>query len=112
MLLYRVASELPPEQKKNVWMQFNADYKRKNGGRSLPGTVEPDGLPPDAFFRRPADKGAEEPEHLDRHDFMQDRLARLVRRALEGDSITVGKAAEILDLDLDEMRELANSWVE
>lgn len=110
-VLYRIASELPPADKKRVWIQFNAEYKRKNG-RSLPGTVEPDGLPPDAFFRRPADKGADEPEHLDRHDFMQDRLARLVRRALEADAITLGKAAEMLDLELDDMRELSNSWVE
>ena len=74
-VLYRIASELPAEQKKMVWIRFNAEFKRSNGGRSLPGTVEPEGLPPDAFFRRPADKGADEPERLDRHDFMQDRLA-------------------------------------
>lgn len=110
-VLYRVASQLPAAEKKRVWIQFNTEYKRKNG-RSLPGTVEPEGLPPDAFFRRPADKGADEPEHLDRHDFMQDRLARLVRRALEADAITLGKAAEMLDIDLDEVRELANSWGE
>ncbi len=111
-VLYRVASQFPPEQRKNIWIQFNSEYKRKNGGRSLPGTVEPDGLPPDAFFRRPAEKGADEPERLDRHDFMQDRLARLVRSALERDAITLGKAGEILELDMEEMRELANSWVE
>jgi Zn-dependent peptidase ImmA (M78 family)/transcriptional regulator with XRE-family HTH domain len=109
-VLYRVASQLPAAEKKRVWIQFNTEYKRKNG-RSLPGSVEPEGLPPDAFFRRPADKGAEEPEHLDRHDFMQDRLARLVRRALEADAITLGKAGEMLDLELDDIRELANSWV-
>jgi Zn-dependent peptidase ImmA (M78 family)/transcriptional regulator with XRE-family HTH domain len=108
-ILYRASADLPAEQRRRVWMQFNADYKRKNG-RSLPGTVEPDGLPPEAFFRRPAERGAEEPEHLDRHDFMQDRLARLVRRALEQDAITVSKGAEILDLDLLEMRELVRSW--
>jgi hypothetical protein len=111
-ILYRVASERPADQKKNVWIRFNAEYKRKNGGRTLPGTVEPDGLPPDAFFRRPAEKGSEEPERLERHDFMQDRLARLVRQALERDEITLNKAAEVLDLDLEEMRDLSNSWVE
>ena len=111
-VLYRIASGLPKEQKRNVWIRFNAEYKRINGGRSLPGTVEPDGLPPDAFFRRPAEKGSEEPERLDRHDFMQDRLARLVRSALEQDAITIGKAAEILELDLEDMRELANSWAD
>jgi hypothetical protein len=109
-IIYRVAKELPIAQKKQLWIQFNVEYKRKNG-RSLPGTQEPDGLPPDAFFRRPADRSAEEPERLDRHDFMQDRLARLVRRALEADSISLTKAAQILDVDVYEMRELANSWV-
>lgn len=111
-VLYRIASDLPADQRKTVWIRFNAEYKRSNGGRSLPGTVEPDGLPPDAFFRRPAEKGSEEPERLQRHDFMQDRLARLVRQALEQDEITLGKAAQILGLDLDEMRELSNSWAE
>jgi Zn-dependent peptidase ImmA (M78 family)/DNA-binding XRE family transcriptional regulator len=111
-VLYRIASDLPSDKKKNVWIRFNAEYKRNNGGRSLPGTIEPEGLPPDAFFRRPAEKGSEEPERLDRHDFMQDRLARLVRDALENDAITLGKAAEILELDLEDMRELANSWAD
>jgi Zn-dependent peptidase ImmA (M78 family)/transcriptional regulator with XRE-family HTH domain len=111
-VLYRIASDMPPAQRKNVWIRFNAEYKRSNGGRSLPGTVEPQGLPPDAFFRRPAEKTSEEPERLDRHDFMQDRFARLVRRALEQDAITLSKAAEILELDLDDMRELSNSWVD
>lgn len=110
-VLYRIANELPADQKSSVWKRFNTEYKRKNGV-GLPGTVEPDGLPPDVFFRRPAAKGAEEPERLDRHDFMQDRLARLVRQALEADEITLGKAAEILELDLDDMRELSNSWAE
>jgi Zn-dependent peptidase ImmA (M78 family)/transcriptional regulator with XRE-family HTH domain len=111
-VLYRIASDYPPDQRKRFWIRFNAEYKRNNGGRSLPGTVEPKGLPPDAFFRRPADKVSEEPARLDRHDFMQDRLARLVRQALEKDAITLGKAAEILQLDLDDVRDLSNSWVD
>ena len=111
-VLYRVARELPAHARKRVWIQFNVEFKRQNAGRSLPGTVEPEGLPPDAFFRRPAGKGSEEPERLDRHDFIQDRLARLTRRALESDLISLGKAAEILDLNLNEMRDLSNSWVE
>jgi predicted HTH domain antitoxin len=35
-----------------------------------------------------------------------------VRQALEQDEITLGKAAEILELDLDDMRELSNSWAD
>lgn len=110
-VLYRIGSELPAERRRDIWLRFNSEYKRRNG-RGLPGTIEPEGMPPDEFFRRPADKGAEEPERLDRHDFMQDRLARLARQALEQDAITLSKAAEVLDLDLGAMRDLANSWVE
>ncbi len=110
-VLYRIASDLPPAQRKNVWMRFNVEYKRHNGGRSLPSIEAPIALPSNAFGLRPAEKRADEPEHLDRHDFMQDRLAGLVRIAIEQDEVTMSKAAEILDLDLDEMRELANSWM-
>lgn len=42
---------------------------------------------------------------------MEDRLSRLVRNAVEGEEISLGRAAEILRLDLEEMRELSNSWV-
>ncbi len=111
-VLYRIASALPPAQRKNVWIRFNVEYKRHNGGRSLPSIEEPLALSSDAFGLRPAEKRADEPEHLDRHDFMQDRLARLVRLAVQQDEITIGKAAEILELDLSEMRELVNSWME
>lgn len=110
-VLYRIASNLSAEQRRHVWTRFSAEYKRLNG-RSLPGTVEPDGLTADVFLRRPAERSADEPERLGRHDFIQDRLARLVKQALESDAITLSKAAEILDLELEEMRDLANSWVD
>jgi hypothetical protein len=107
-----MASKLPAADRKRVWIQFNVEFKRRNSGRSLPCTIEPEGLPPDAFFRRPAGKGSEEPERLERHDFEEDRLARLTRRALEDNLISLGKPAEVLDLSLGDMRDLSNSWVE
>jgi len=55
---------------------------------------------------------ADEPNHLVPVDFVQDRLNRLVRRAVEEKEISMSRAAEILRLDLNEMRELANSWVD
>ena len=110
-VLYRISTELPANRKAEPWKRFNAEYKRKNG-RPLPGTVEPEGLAPDVFLRRPAARSAEEPQSLGRHDFMQDRLARLVRKALDRDAITLSKAAEVLDLDLKSMRDLSNSWVD
>jgi hypothetical protein len=41
---------------------------------------------------------------------MEDRLQRLVRIALEEEKITVSRGAEILDLDLVAMKELAIWW--
>jgi len=44
-------------------------------------------------------------------DFPGDRLSRLVRRAGEREQISLGRAAEILRCSLQEMRDLAASWV-
>ncbi len=52
-----------------------------------------------------------EPEGLSRHDFIEDRLVRLVRQALEQEHISLGRAAEILGLHRDEMRKYAREWV-
>jgi Zn-dependent peptidase ImmA (M78 family) len=110
-VLHRIASGLPDDQRRTVWIRFNVEYRRRTG-RPLPGTIEPEGLPPEAFFRRPPDKGADEPERLERHGFMQDRLARLVRQALEKKVITIKRAAELLDVGAGEMLDLAESWIE
>lgn len=110
-VLYRIASELPPDQKKSVWIRFNTEYRRRMN-RPLPGTVEPEGLPLDAFFQRPAEKSADEPERLERHDFMQDRLIRLARQALEEKKISIRRAAEILEIDAEEMLHLVESWAD
>jgi len=53
-----------------------------------------------------------EPNRLDPSDFMEDRLKRLVRRALEEQKITMSRAAEILGLDLVVMKELSAWWGE
>jgi Zn-dependent peptidase ImmA (M78 family)/DNA-binding XRE family transcriptional regulator len=51
-----------------------------------------------------------EPMQLDPIDFLEDRLKRLVRVALEKEEITVSRAAEILNIRVSEMRELMNAW--
>lgn len=51
-----------------------------------------------------------EPNKLDPSDFMEDRLRRLVRRALEDQKITMSRGAEILDLDMVVMKEIAAWW--
>ena len=80
-------------------------------GKSLRAVEEPGGLSPDEFHSvRPAPRVADEPEHLLARDFVEDRLHRLVRLAVEKELISLGRAAEILDLELKDMRSLANSW--
>ena len=51
-----------------------------------------------------------EPAGLSRHDFVEDRLARLVRRAVEEQRVSLGRAAEILGLPRAEMRRQARAW--
>jgi hypothetical protein len=52
-----------------------------------------------------------EPYRLVEVDFRPDRLAMLVRQAIENEQITLSKGAEILRITVDKMRTLANSWV-
>ena len=107
-VLYRIAAK--SSDRGAVWGRFQAEYKRMTT-RTLGKTDEPQPLETAAFARPPA-KVADEPEHLVSSDFIEDRLSRLVRRAIEESAISLGRAAEILDLDLIEMRDRANSWVE
>jgi predicted HTH domain antitoxin len=48
---------------------------------------------------------------MESHDFREDRLSRLVRRAVEQDIISLSRGAEILGLQLEQMRALAATWV-
>jgi Zn-dependent peptidase ImmA (M78 family)/transcriptional regulator with XRE-family HTH domain len=52
----------------------------------------------------------EEPCPLHAFDLMEDRFATLVRDALDQELITVSRAAEILDVKIEEMRERMKSW--
>jgi len=94
-----------------VWASFYAAYKREMG-RSLKGAEEPRGLSADDFRESPSPvvRAAHEPEHLPPGVFQEDRLGRLVRKALDDDQITLGRAAELLDLSVSEMRALASAW--
>lgn len=107
-VLYRIASRSPDGGK--LWPRFQWEYKALTG-RTLGKADEPDGLTADDFRGEPSAKVADEPEHLVEGDFVEDRLSRLVRRAVEAEEITLSRAAEILGVDIEAMREIANSWV-
>ncbi|HOD84373.1 MAG: anaerobic benzoate catabolism transcriptional regulator [Planctomycetes bacterium ADurb.Bin126] len=72
-----------------VWMFFKAEYRWRYG-QALTKKVEP--LP------------------LADVDFLEDRLSRLVRMGVESEKLSLSRAAEILNLSLDEMREHTLSW--
>jgi len=90
----------------NVYQQFALSYKRLYGG-NLKGHFEPEALT--GYDEYTADQ---EPEGPVRAEIVGNRLNGLVRRALEKEMITLSKAAEILDKNDIEMRELAVSWKE
>ncbi|MBK8011731.1 MAG: helix-turn-helix domain-containing protein [Deltaproteobacteria bacterium] len=109
-VLYRLS-----EQKahgKSIWQQFQFAYKARFG-QSLLKSDEPQGLPPEDFNAAMVEaRAADEPKRLSPDDFVEDRLSGLVRTALEKELISVGRAAEILDLDLKTMRAVISTWVE
>lgn len=109
-VLYRLSEQ--PAYGKGIWQQFQFAYKARFG-QSLLKSDEPQALPPEDFnaaFVEP--RAADEPKRLSADDFVEDRLSRLVRAALEKELISVGRAAEILDVDLKTMRAVISSWVE
>ncbi len=84
-VLYRVAETGTP----NVWARFKAEYKLRYG-RSLGNN--------------------DEPLRLTKAEFQEDRLARLVRLAVDGRMISVERAAAVLDIPVDEMNRRSREW--
>lgn len=96
----------------NLLEIFLRDYEKKHN-KFLLKADEPEALAQDAFRAGfPESRSAGEPEKLSRSDFIQDRLSRLVRRAVENENISLGRGAEILGIPLAEMRQLAASWID
>lgn len=105
-VLYRLS-----ETKGNsIWGKFQYAYKLKTG-KTLGNTDEPEALPPDKFQQSPEVLRSQEPDSLSPSHFIEDRLSRLVRNAIENDEITMSRGAEILRLDLNKMRDVVSSWV-
>ena len=94
----------------SIWGKFQSAYKLRTG-KTLSITDEPEALSPDKFQQSPETLRSQEPDSLSPSHFMEDRLSRLVRKAIEEDEITMSRGAEILRLDLESMRNMISSWV-
>ncbi len=106
-VLYRLSEQ--PTYGASIWPRFAAAFKQQHG-RSLSKREEISPLPAASFGRTGAPPAAD-PAELSADDFREDRLYRLVRKAVDGSHITLGRAAEILGLPLRDMRALAARWV-
>ena len=105
-VLYRlVASDRATNE---VWGAFQLQHRRYFG-HTLRKTDEPAALKETEFAWHWG--RSEEPDRLSRHDFVEDRLSSLVRRALLEEHISLGRGAEILGLSPDQMRQRIREWV-
>ncbi|MHB8840478.1 MAG: helix-turn-helix domain-containing protein [Candidatus Aquicultor sp.] len=109
-VLYRLSTTTSIGDK--AWMLFHVNYKKRYG-KSLGSVDEPQGLKRSNFHMAyPEALRSSEPEHLNENDFVEDRLSALVRTAIEKEEISLSRGAEILRIDLADMRERAASWVD
>ena len=90
-----------------VWRAFQGQH-RGHFGKTLRKVDEPDALGASEFAWNWSRSG--EPAGLNQHDFIEDRLSRLVRQALERRRISLGRAAEILGITREAMRQQAREW--
>jgi Zn-dependent peptidase ImmA (M78 family)/transcriptional regulator with XRE-family HTH domain len=104
-VLYRLVES--ERETKDVWRAFQGQH-RSYFGKTLRKTEEPKALEKSEFAWNWSRAG--EPEGLSQHDFVEDRLSRLVRQALEQEHISLGRAAEILGFTREEMRKQGREW--
>lgn len=90
-----------------VYASFNKLFKKRYK-RSLKGHHEMAPAKPSSFSASFSD----EPEHLNPLDFQPERLARLVREALDEELLSTSRAADILGVGFEEMRNLRAAWVD
>ena len=92
----------------DVWAAFQHQH-RTHFGATMRKADEPVAMQ-DSEFAWKWGRGGE-PERLSRHDFVEDRLSSLVRRALQEERISLGRGAEILGLDREQMRQHVSEWI-
>ena len=99
-VLFRLVDEYGSDA--SLYRSFAVSYNERYG-KNLRDHAEPDAL------RDPIARV--EIEQLTHHDFVEGRLARLVRRAYDRELITASRAAEILQVPLEALRRLESEWV-
>ena len=90
---------------KDVFQAFQMRHRRRFGC-TLEKADEPQPLTESEF----SEARALEPDRLSSADCLDDRLRRLVRKAVETDEISLSRGAEILRMSLVDMRQLAAEW--
>jgi len=107
-VLYRISETMNPRS--NVWLQFQVEHNKRYG-RTLKKADEPQPASTDKFMASYSEASpAYEPEKLSETDFIPDRLARLVRQALEDEIISLSRAADMMGVDIRSMRNITLSW--
>lgn len=92
--------------------QFKSDYFDETGKElSIKDEAEPLLHPSEFDARPPVPRKADEPKNLSEEVFEEARLEKLVRLAIEHDIITTSKAADILEVDLEQVRKRMNAWI-
>ena len=104
-VLYRLVES--GRETSDVWRAFQGQH-RGHFGKTLRKADEPDALGASEFAWNWSRAG--EPAGLNQHDFIEDRLSRLVRQALERGRISLGRAAEILEITREAMRKQTREW--
>lgn len=82
-------------------------YKQRYG-KSLTKHQEPNALEQNSLTDDSLDYN--DSVGLIREDFLENRLSRLVRKAYDQRFITLDRAAEILKIDINEMKERGRFW--
>lgn len=93
-VLHRLVQE--GQMSSSVWRQFPIAFERYYGKKL-------------SQKEEPYIEGAE-PYGMQPFDFYEDRLGRLVRKAIDQDKISVGRGAEILGLSTEAMLERVAEW--
>ena len=104
-VLYRLVAT--GQATNDVWSAFQHQHRRQFGG-TLGKADEPAALRESEFAWHWGRSG--EPDHLSEHDFVDDRLSSLVRRALQEGHISLGRGGEILGLSREQMRQRVGEW--